>query len=122
MVKKIIGFLYKDGWKRKKNLDEWTENSFGTDGAFAISEVLETNSSLTSLSLECNAKLQKGWVFMIILLWTANYIDESGAAQIGQVLKYNCTLTSLNISRNEMKRKKREENEINDWQVTRLEN
>ena len=45
-------------WNEIQNpIKQWTDNQIGAEGAIQISESLKTNTTLTSLNLECDEKI-----------------------------------------------------------------
>ena len=72
-------------------------NKIGDEGAQSISEMLQVNTTLTSLNLECekNEKWRKGKNDEQM---TDNSIGDEGAKALGEMLQVNTTLTSLDLA------------------------
>ncbi len=76
----------------------FTENDIEAEGASDISESLMINTSLTKLSLGCDAKRTNKRKDS---KWIKNYLDKNigleGATKISESLKINTTLTELSL-------------------------
>jgi hypothetical protein len=64
----------------------------GDEGTTELSEVLKSNTSLTSLSLNCNIRLHTSFS-----LNTGNDIGDEEAIKLSEALKSNSTLTELDL-------------------------
>ena len=92
----------------KTNNDDWTTgNNIRNEGAKALSELIQMNTSLTSMNLgreEINGR-RKEWIdgWMI-----DNEIKIEGAKLMSETLKTNSTLTTLDMSCSEPKKLNKE--------------
>ena len=84
----------------KNEMNKWTGNGIGAEGASKISETLKVNTTLTVLNLSGvnkNKELKGGWNENEMNKWTGNGIGDSGARKISESLKVNTTLTELDL-------------------------